>query len=273
MTAGDFDRILDECIERISRGDSLADCLADYPAYSEELKPLLQSIHDVGKAYAFTPSADTKRAARQKLQAALGKQQQMTSVLPFFRIISRPAVWATVAVLVLAVVGTLVIQSVLNAPRLVPSPDGNFVFLISDEPSDINDFENFDITILRVELQAAGSKERLEFMPEIETVDLTRLQGDEFQEIWRGHVPAGQYSHLHIYVGEVKGKLGLAGQTIDVKVPGGVAHMPIPFEITVDMVTIYTFDITVVEAGNSGTYILKLQLSESGPWQEQKLLQ
>jgi hypothetical protein len=242
--AEDFDRILDECIDRINRGDSLADCLSDYPAYSEELKPLLQSMHDVQKTCAFAPSADTKRAARQKLQAALGKQQHMKPVLSFFRLIPRRAVWATVAVLVLAIVGTLVIQSVLNAPKLVPSPDGNFAFLISDEPSDINDFENFDITILRVELQAADSKERLEFIP-----------------------------HIHIYIGEVKGKLGLTGQTINVKVPGDVVHMPIPFEVTVDMVTLYTFDITVVEAGNSGTYILKLQLSESGAWQEQELLQ
>jgi len=272
MMAEDFDRILDECIDRINSGDSLADCLSDYPAYSEKLKPLLQSMSDVQKTYTFTPSADTKRAARQKFHAALGKRQQMTPVLSFFKVIPRSAVWATVAVLVLAVVGTLVIQSVLNAPELVPSPDGNFAFLISDEPSDINDFENFDVTILRVELQAAGSKERLEFVPEVETVDLTRLQGDEFQEIWRGHVPAGQYSHIHIYIGEVKGKLGLTGQTIYVKVPGDVVHMPIPFEITVDMVTIYTFDITVVEAGNSGTYILKLRLNESGAWQEQKLL-
>jgi len=271
--AEDFDRILDECIDRINRGDSLVDCLSDYPAYSEELKPLLQSMHDVQKTCAFAPSADTKRAARQKLQAALGKQQHMKPVLSFFRLIPRRAVWATVAVLVLAIVGTLVIQSVLNAPKLVPSPDGNFAFLISDEPSDINDFENFDITILRVELQAADSKERLEFIPEVETVDLTRLQGDESREIWRGHVPAGQYSHIHIYIGEVKGKLGLTGQTINVKVPGDVVHMPIPFEVTVDMVTLYTFDITVVEAGNSGTYILKLQLSESGAWQEQELLQ
>jgi hypothetical protein len=273
MIDEDFDRILDECIDRINSGDSLADCLSDYPAYSKKLKPLLQSMHDVQKTYTFTPSAETKRAARQEFQAALGKQRQMNPVLSFFKVIPRPAVWATVAVLVLAIVGTLVIQSVLNPPALVPSPDGNFAFLISDEPSDINDFENFDITILRVELQAADSNERLEFRPEVETVDLTQLQGDEFQEIWRGHVPAGQYSHLHIYVSEVKGKLELTEQTIDVKVPGGVVHMPIPFEITVDMVTIYTLDITVVEAGNSGTYILKLQLSESGAWQEQKLLQ
>ncbi len=273
MMAEDFDQILDECIDRINGGDNLSDCLSDYPAYSEKLEPLLQSMHDVQKAYAFAPSADTKRAARQKLHAALGKRQQVTPVLSFFQAISRPAVWATVAVLVLAIVGTLVIRSVLNPPTLVPSPDGNFAFLISDEPNDINDFENFDITILRVELQAVGSEEQLEFTPEIKTVDLTQLQGEQSQEIWRGNVPAGQYSHVHIYVSEAKGNLESTGQTIDVKVPGGIVHMPIPFEVTVDMVTIYTFDITVVGTANDGTYMLKLQVSESGAWQEPKVLE
>ena len=272
MMAEDFDRILDECIDRINRGDSLADCLSDYPAYSEKLKPLLQSVHDVQKTYTFTPSVDTKRAARQKLHAALGKRQQTTPALSFFRVISRPAVWATVAVLILAIVGTLVIQSVLNPPALVPSPDGNFAFLVSDDPGDINDFENLDVTILEVQLQPVGSTEWLKLTPEIDTVDLTQLQGEQYQEIWRGHVPAGQYARVRIYVSEVKGELESTGQAIDVTVPGGIVHMLIPFEVTVDMVTIYTFDITVVGTNNDGTYMLKLQINESGARQEPKLL-
>jgi hypothetical protein len=271
MMAEDFDRILDECIDRINGGDSVANCLSDYPAYSEKLKPLLRSMHDVQKACTFTPSADTKRAARQKLHAVLGKRQQKTPALSFFKAISRPAVWATVAVLVLAIVGSLVIQSVLNSSALVPSPEGNFAFLISDDPGDINDFKNLDVTILEVQLQPVGSKEWLEFTPEIETVDLTQLQGEQFKEIWRGHVPAGQYARLRIYLSEVKGELESTGQTIDLNVPGGIVHMLIPFEVTVDTVTMYTFDITVVGINDDGKYMLKLQINESGARQEPKL--
>jgi len=62
----DFDLILDECIDRISHGDSLANCLSDYPAYSEKLEPLLQSMYDVQEVYGSAPSADAKRAARHK---------------------------------------------------------------------------------------------------------------------------------------------------------------------------------------------------------------
>lgn len=268
MMPDDFDQILDECIDRLSRGDNLADCLSDYPAYSEKLKPLLQSMHDVQKAYAFVPSAETKRAARQKLHAALGKRQQATPVLSFFKAISRPAVWATVAVAVLAIVGALVIRTILDPPMLVPSRDGNFALLISDRHGDINDFESFNITIPRAELQVAGTKERLEFTPEIDTVDLTRVQGELFQKIWRGNVPTGRYSHVRIYIGEVKGQLKSTGQTIDVKVPGGIVHMPLPFEVTVDMVTVYTFDITAIGTADDEAYMLKLGIRESGAREE-----
>lgn len=268
--AEDFDRILDECIDRINRGDNLADCLSDYPAYSEKLRPLLQSMHDVQKTYTFTPSADTKRAARQKFHAALDKQRQAAPVLSFFKVISRPAVWATVAVLVLAIVGALVIRPLFNPQTLVSSPEGNFAFLISDAPNDIGDFESLNVTIYRVELQTVGSVKRLEFTPEIRTVDLTQLQGKQSQEIWRGDVPAGQYSQVCIYVSAVKGKLESTGQTVDVKLPSNKLRISMPFEVTTDTVTSFTFDITVVATGNNGKYILKPQIGESGARQEQK---
>jgi hypothetical protein len=265
----DFGRILDECIDRINRGDNIAACLSDYPAYSEELEPMLRSMRDVQKTYAFAPSADTKRAARQKFHAALGKRRQRTPFWSFFRAIPRAAVWATVAVLVLAMAAVLVIEPVLNPQTLVPSPDGNFAFLISDEPNDIGDFESLNVTISRVGLQAAGSLNRLEFAPETETVDLTQLQGEQSQEIWRGNVTPGQYSQVYIYVSEVTGKLESTGQIVDVKLPSSKLHISMPFEVTSDAVTSFTFDITVVATGNNGKYILKPQIGESGARQEQ----
>ena len=271
--AEDFDRILDECIDRINRGDNLADCLSDYPAYSERLRPLLQSMHDVRKTYTFMPSADAKRAARQKFHAALGKQRQAAPIPSFLRVISRPAVWATVAVVVLAIVGTLVLRPLLSPQTLIPSPDGNFAFLISDEPNYIGDFESLNVTISRVVLQAAGSVKRLELTPEIKTVDLTQLQGEQSQEIWRGDVPAGQYSHVFIYVSEVKGKLESTGQTINVNLPSNKLQISMSFQVTTDTVTSFTFDITVVKTGNNGEYHLKPQIGESGARQEQKPLE
>jgi hypothetical protein len=266
----DFDLILDECIERVSRGDSLENCLSDYPAYSERLKPLLQSVYHIQQVYGSAPSADAKRAARRKLYAALDKRRRMTPVRSLFKPISRPAILATLALLVLAVVGTLAVMSVLHPPTLVPNPNGNFAFVISDSPGDISDFESFDVTISEVRLQVASSKEWLKLTPETPTVDLTQVQGERFQEMWRGHVPAGRYSRVRIYVEESRGDLKTTGQTIDVKVPGNVVYMPIPFEVAYDTVTVYTFDITVVGMNHDGTYMLKLQIDESGAYQQPK---
>ena len=272
--ADDFDRILDECIDRINRGDSLADCLSDYPSYAERLKPLLQSVCGVQKTYAFIPSTDAKRVSRQKFHAALDKRRQMTPVFSFFKLISRPVVWAAVAALVLAIVGIWGIRPALNPPELVSSPEGNFAFLISDEANDIGDFDSLNVTISRVGLQAAGNSEKwIEFTPEINTVDLTQLQGEQSQEIWRGNIPAGQYSQVFIYVSGVKGKLKATGQTIEVKLPSSKLHISKPFEVATDTVTSFTFDITVVATGNNGKYILKPQISESGARQEQKPLE
>jgi hypothetical protein len=182
--------------------------------------------------------------------------------------IPRPAIWATAAVLVLALVGTLVIRPIINPPTLIPGPDGNFAFFISDEPNDIGDFESLNVTISRVGLQAAGSLKRLEFAPETKTVDLTQVQGDQSQEIWRGNVTTGQYSQVYIYVAEVTGKLKSTGQIVDVKLPSSKLHLSMPFEVTTDAVTSFTFDITVVATGNNGKYILKPQVGGSGARQE-----
>ncbi|MDD5037753.1 MAG: DUF4382 domain-containing protein [Dehalococcoidales bacterium] len=274
MMVNDFDRILDECIDRINRGESLEDCLSAYPAYAERLKPLLQCMHGVKKTYAFTPSADARRAARQKFYAVLDKRRQVTPLAAFFRSIPRPLVWTAVAVVVLAIAGIWGIRPAVNPPTLVASPTGNFAFLISDEINDIGDFESLNVTISRVGLQSANSSgEWLEFTPETTTVDLTRLQGEQSQEIWRGDVPAGQYSQILIYVSEVRGKLKATGQTIVVKLPSNKLHISKPFEVTSETVTHFTFDITVVATGNNGKYILKPQISESGARQEPKPLE
>lgn len=266
--ADDFDRVLDECIDRLNRGEGLADCLSDYPSYAERLKQLLQSMPGFQKAYSFTPSADARRAARQKFQAALEQRRRITPMSSFFRFIPRPVIWATVAVLALAI-GIWGIRPALNHPQLVPSPGGNFAFFISDAPNDIVDFVSLNVTISSIGLQTAGDSEKwIEFDPEIKTVDLTRLQGEQSQEIWRGNVPAGQYSQVFIYVSRVEGELRQTGKTIQVKLPSSKLQISNPFEVTPGTVTRFTFDVTVVATGNNGKYILKPQISGSGARQE-----
>jgi hypothetical protein len=115
-----FEHILDECIDRVNRGERVEKCLADYPQYAGQLEPLLRALTQTQMACDFTPSADAQRAGRQRLYAALEKRRR-----PSFwqQVFGRRSVWA-------AVVGTLVVLAVayyVVKPALFPaeSPGGN----------------------------------------------------------------------------------------------------------------------------------------------------
>ena len=265
--ANDFDRILDECIDRVNKGESIQDCLAAYPDHAEKLEPMLRAMTGVQDTYSFTPSANAKRQAREKFYATLDKRRRPSLLSPFTKLFMRPVTWAvvSVAVVVLTVIGVLSQQGPSPIPVLVtPNPDGNFAFLISDEPNDIGDFENLNVTIAKVSLISTDASKSTEFVPETTTVDLTKLQGEASQEVWRGNIASGQYSGVIVYVSDVQGKLKSTGQIISVKLPGNKLHMSTPFEISADEVTSFTFDITVIETGKNGKYILKPQAGESG---------
>ena len=267
-----FDKILDECLDRLHRGDSLEACLSDYPDYREQLEPLLRTTLLTREAYPFVPSADAKKAARQRFQIALEKREQRRRERQplFTRLFARPAAWATVAaVLLILVVSYFGLRPTLYpaVPVPVPSPEGNFVFLISDDVNAIADFESLTVSISKVGLQGGDSDEWLEFEPEVNDVDLTLVPGDKTQEIWRGDIPEGQYNKVFIQVTDVRGILKETGETVDVKLPSQKLQIAKPFQITAGTETSFTYDLTVVAAGNSQSgikYILKPQIGQSG---------
>jgi hypothetical protein len=123
------------------------------------------------------------------------------------------------------------------------------------------------VTISKIGLQQQDGGKWVEFQPEIAEVDLTQVQGDAVQEIWRGDIPEGQYSQVFIYVDNVRGVLKATGQTVEVKLPSRKLHISKLFEVTADTVTSFTYDLTVVAAGNQQSgikYILKPQAVQSG---------
>jgi len=269
-----FDRIIDECIDRISQGQSVEACLADYPEHVEQLEPLLRTMLQTKEAYSFLPSASAKRAARQRFNVALERlEQRHREKQPLFtRVFARPRVWATVAAAVIILsIGYFGLRPTLYPAEPVgpvPNPVGNFVFLISDDVNAIEDFESLDVSISKIGLLPSGdSGEWIEFEPEIEEVDLTLVQGDETQEIWRGNIPEGQYSKVLIHVTDVHGVLKETGETVEVKLPSQKLQLSKAFQITADTVTSFTYDLTVIAAGSpqSGIkYILKPQIAQSG---------
>ena len=277
-----FDKILDECIDRINRGESLESCLADYPEYVEQLEPLLQATLQTKETYSFAPSVSAKREARQRFNAALEElerkreeRQPLFSWLPGWS-----KVWVTAAVVILiALAGYFGLRPVLFpgevtpqpgpvivTPSPQPSPEGNFAFLISDEVNAIGDFQSLEVSVSSIGLQLAGEASQwLEFAPEVEAVDLTLLRGDKAQQIWRGNVPEGEYTKVFVQVSNIQGILKETGELVDVKLPSEKLHLSKSFQISADTVTSFTYDLTVFATGGpQSKYILKPQAGESG---------
>lgn len=268
-----FDTILDECVDRINRGERIEDCLACYPEHAGELEPLLGAMFDTRSAFDFRPSAERKLAARQQFNAALGeRERERDRRLPLVpRLLAWPA-WAgaaaALAIVLIAYFG-LSQGGTPIVPGPQPNPEGNFAFLISDEVNAIGDFQSLEVTISKIGLHLGGNESQwIEIDPEVETVDLTLLPGEKALEIWRGNITAGEYTKVFIYVESVKGVLLDGNTTTDVKLPSNKLRMSKPFSVTNDGVTSFIYDITVVEAGKSGKYILKPQIGESGADQE-----
>ena len=154
------------------------------------------------------------------------------------------------------------------------NPNGNFVFLVSDEVNAIADFSSLNLVVEKIGLLQSGTSEKwLEFTPQVKEFDLSLLPGDKSLELWRGDIPAGQYNRVFIQVSQVTGVLKSTGKTLDIKLPSNKLQMSLNFEVSADSVTHFTYDLTVVNAGNGkngGKYLLKPQITESGAKQIKK---
>ncbi len=274
--ANDFDRILDECIDRLGRGVSLEQCLTDNPEHAKQLEPLLRAMAQTKAAYSFTPSVDAKRKARQRFYAGMEKRRQPSL---WHRIFARRLVWSTVAtVLVLSIIGYVALRTTLfplEPPLItIPSPasDGNFVFLVSDEVNAIDEFSSLNVTISKVGLlQSSSSEQWVEFVPEVKEFDLTLLPGEKTQQLWRGNVPEGEYTKVVIHVTRVQGTLKATGEMLEVKLPSNKLQVAKTFQVSSDSITSFTYDLTVVNTGNAKggeKYLLKPQADQSGATQK-----
>lgn len=66
MSKGDFDSILDECLQAMARGDSLESCLARYPKQAQELRGLLSLAQNIRHLPLTEPSGPAQAAAWQR---------------------------------------------------------------------------------------------------------------------------------------------------------------------------------------------------------------
>ena len=296
--------IFDQCVDRLNRGQSLEDCLADYPEQAAELEPLLRAMVITQQGYAFVPSPLAKDAARQRFNAALAElASQREARQPWFRrLLGQPRVWAPAAlVIVIALIGYFGLRPMLLPVDLEPpidavdtttgetttgndgasvivspqaNPMGYFAFLISDEINAINDFASLNVTISKIVLKLGGDDDRsVEIVPLVAVVDLTLLQGDIAQEIWRGDIPLGEYDKVFIHVDNVTGILNDGG-TAEVKLPSDKLQISKPFTVG-DAPVNFVYDLTVVATAgpqSDSKYILRPQAGESGADQKFELV-
>lgn len=171
------------------------------------------------------------------------------------------------AVLALMMLAVLLPSCTANEAKA----DTNFRLLVSDEPNDIGDFYSVNVTVSEIGILSADSDNWTTYDVN-RTFDLVKLQGDNATEIWDGLIASGNYTKVFIYVDDVTGVLkneqGLAGEDATVKLPSGKLQISMPFLVTKageNSTVDFVFDITIMKAGNSGKYILKPQIGESGP--------
>ncbi len=108
-----------------------------------------------------------------------------------------------------------------------------------------------------------GEGEWVEYEVDSRTVDLTRLQGANATKLSSFDVQNGTYEKVFVYVSEVNGTLK-DGSDQRVKLPSGKLQLNSEFTVGNGESVDFVFDITAVKAGQSGKYILKPVISESG---------
>jgi hypothetical protein len=68
-----FNDILNTCLDRLFKGDTIERCLQDYPEQARELEPLLRTAEAAKLASTIQPRAEFKAKARYEFQAAVNE--------------------------------------------------------------------------------------------------------------------------------------------------------------------------------------------------------
>ncbi len=103
----EFDRILDDCLDRLLRGESVESCLGGYPRQALELEPLLRAAFQMQRALSPPLPLGQKAGARLRLAQALRERAQRPRRrwLAWPHLASRWALAASVALVFVLVAG------------------------------------------------------------------------------------------------------------------------------------------------------------------------
>lgn len=72
----DIDHALEDCLQRLRRGDDLESCLSAYPEYATRLRPLLETVSVIGRTLAPPTATSAREAGRQRMLAAVARREE-----------------------------------------------------------------------------------------------------------------------------------------------------------------------------------------------------
>ncbi|MFB6171318.1 MAG: DUF4382 domain-containing protein [Haloarculaceae archaeon] len=142
---------------------------------------------------------------------------------------------------------------------------GQVNFYVSDEPNAIGDFSRLNATVTAVRFHRGGENGTwIEHTVDDVTVDLTELRGENASLVGTYDLPNGTYTGVVIEVDDVEGTLDATGEPADVTLPSQRLKLNEPFAVGAGSEVDFVFDLTVVQAGKSGTYVVKPVAGQSG---------
>ncbi|HEX77029.1 MAG TPA: hypothetical protein G4O03_01260 [Dehalococcoidia bacterium] len=77
-----FEDILDDCLERLNRGETVEECLARYPEHEAELVPLLKLSTSLRAAWSHQVRPQFRAAARHNLVSAIEAKRPRARIAP-----------------------------------------------------------------------------------------------------------------------------------------------------------------------------------------------
>lgn len=210
--------------------------------------------------------------------------------------IKKSLILVTIMAMLAAVLGGCAVGT--SSTTTAGAGPANFRLLVSDEVNAIADFSYLNVTVTKIGLQQGGESEPWKeiTLDPAQTVDLTQLQDENASEVFSGYLTPGTYNKVFIYVDQVEGALksdveptptptptptatptatptvtptatptpSPTATAVKVKLPSDKLQISKPFEVVEGEVTNFVFDVTVIKAGQSGKYILKPQIGQSG---------
>lgn len=149
--------------------------------------------------------------------------------------------------------------SIMGCKALQGEKTGKVNLYIKDTPIDLSKVDHIYITVSEVSAHKVGNG----FVPILQeetTIDLKKVM-DTKELLASVNLEAGKYTELRLTI--TKGEIVIEGVTYSMDIPSMEVKIPCVFEVEEDGTVNITLDfdarnsILVIEAGNSGKYILR----------------